>query len=536
MRLSVRIALILAISLVAVFSIHAHPGKIIGSIPIPCTTPTGLTFDGTNLWVADRLTDTLYAVNPENGEVNLKLPASGFIPRGLAFDGSYLWAIDAENGTISQTDPESGITINMFDAPTRSPQGLTWDGQYLWISDDREEALCQISPEDGTTIKRFRAPMDYSTGLTFWNGYLWCGDRKEDRIYLIDPYHEGEALFSIDAPGKHVRGLATDGEFLFCVDYQDDLIYKLIIEDDEPIQVSDSHNLDLLLTHEFRNYGPGSIPELNVYIAIPDNMANQKILSEPKFSLPYKVVKDRWEQPTALFVLEKPAPAKRYFISMNVTAELSKTRHFVFPHKVESLDKIPSKISKTYLVDEEKYRINDPLIVKAAQEAIDEETNPYWQMRNIHRYIRERLHYELSGGWNVAPRVLSRGNGSCSEYTFLFISMCRSVGIPARYVGAVVIRGDEASADEVFHRWSQVYLPGYGWVHIDPQGGDKDKPGQVAGSIGVISERFLITTVGGGNSDLLAWNYNYNAKWTAKGPVKVYSETVGEWSPAKVEE
>ena len=55
------------------------------------------------------------------------------------------------------------------------------------------------------------------------------------------------------------------------------------------------------------------------------------------------------------------------------------------------------------------------------------------------------MYYERSGGWNTAPIVLERGNGSCSEYTFVFISMCRAAGVPARYVGSVVERGESAS-------------------------------------------------------------------------------------------
>jgi NADH-quinone oxidoreductase subunit E len=66
-------------------------------------------------------------------------------------------------------------------------------------------------------------------------------------------------------------------------------------------------------------------------------------------------------------------------------------------------------------------------------------------VRRIARYIQARMTYELSGGWNVAPTVLERGTGSCSEYTFLMIAMCRAAGVPARYVGSIVVRGDDAS-------------------------------------------------------------------------------------------
>jgi hypothetical protein len=152
-------------------------------------------------------------------------------------------------------------------------------------------------------------------------------------------------------------------------------------------------------------------------------------------------------------------------------------------------------------------------------------------MRRIHRWVGERLEYELVGGWNVAPAVVERGTGSCSEYTFVFIAMCRAAGLPARYAGAVMVRGDAASTDEVFHRWPEVYLPGYGWVPADAQAGDTPSPAAAADSIGRLQPRSLITTLGGGASDLLGWSYNHNESWVAAGPVKTHVEAVGEWSP-----
>lgn len=143
------------------------------------------------------------------------------------------------------------------------------------------------------------------------------------------------------------------------------------------------------------------------------------------------------------------------------------------------------------------------------------------------------MYYELSGGWNTAPTVLTRGNGSCSEYSFVFISMCRSAGIPAKYVGSVVVRGDDASIDDVFHRWVEIYLPGYGWLPVDPSGGDKPSPRDQARCFGSLSNRFLITTDSGGNSKTLGWYYNTNEFIITQPDTKYEVETFAEWEPIK---
>ncbi len=131
----------------------------------------------------------------------------------------------------------------------------------------------------------------------------------------------------------------------------------------------------------------------------------------------------------------------------------------------------------------------------------------------------------------MAPFVLQRGTGSCSEYTFSFIALCRAAGIPARYVGAIVVRGDDASIDDVFHRWPEVYLPPYGWIPIDPQGGDKDLARDRILNIGHLSNRFLITTQGGGDSEYLGWYYNTYETYQTDPQIEVSIETFGDWQP-----
>lgn len=509
----------------------AAPGDVVSALPTPGPAPTGLAFDGQRLWVADRTTDSLYAIDPASGRVVRTLAAPGFITLGLAWDGKHLWCVDGEERRINCLNTETGVTVKTIDAPTARPTGLCWDGAYLWLADESDDVLCRLSPADGTTIRTFPAPSGAATGLAWWNGYVWCSDRRDDRIYLFDPEH-GEVVFEMPAPGLHVRDLTSDGEYLWCADYQSDSLFKLIIDDNEPLRTSNPKALRLGLEYEFRNYGPGTVPDLNVYIAVPTALISQRLLHAPRFTpQPTAYITDQWEQPVAHFHFTDTTATRWLRIRMDAAVELSDERRYIYPHKVGKLADIPDAVRKPYLIDAEKYRITDPIIQTAVKEAVGQETNPYWMMRAIHKYIRDRLHYELAGGWNVAPQVLERGNGSCSEYTFVFIAMCRAAGIPARYVGSVVVRGDDASTDDVFHRWSQVYLPGYGWIHVDPQGGDKPGPADVAASIGTVDNRFLITTAGGGGSDYLDWGYNYNVQWQSRGPVKVYSEAAGEWSP-----
>lgn len=212
-----------------------------------------------------------------------------------------------------------------------------------------------------------------------------------------------------------------------------------------------------------------------------------------------------------------------------MTANLFESHYYVYPDRVEK--QIPQDIRKRYLADGAAFDITNPAIIQAAAEAVGNETNPYWKARRIYNWIINRLSYDLAGGWSKAPEVLARGTGSCTEYSYLFIAMCRASGIPARYTGAVTMRGDKAYEDKIFHRWAEIYLAPYGWIPVDASGGDSPSPETRAMMFGNVGNNYLITTTGAG-SDVIGWEYNSGARWKSTSAVKVNSDSVGEWSPA----
>jgi transglutaminase-like putative cysteine protease len=524
------VLLLLILLIIPEANIFAYTGEVdtFFSTPGPC--PTGLTFCGKYLWVVDRKTDSLYAIRPEDGTVHKSLPAPGYQPVGLAWDGKYLWCLDNEENLIFKIDPQTGTALKTISAPSSSPRDLAWDGKFLWVADNRAKEIYKISTEDGTTIITLPAPSSYAEGLAYDGKYLWVSDRITNRIYMVTP-DKGEVILFFDAPAPYARGLAWDGKYLWNVDYQTDKLYKIKIGDEDKLRCTDEKIEFLEYTNQVRNYGPGTLEELDIYLAVPQDLDNQKVISIEYEPEPTDILTDKWGQKVAHYHYTGVKSTEFKTASMKAKAKLSHTRYFIFPERVGSLKDIPTEIKKKYLVDDTKFSISDPYIQKSAAEAVGDEKNPYWIARRIYRYIQEKMYYELAGGWNIAPTVLKRGSGSCSEYSFVYIALCRAAGLPARYAGSVAIRGDDASTDDVFHRWCEVYLPNYGWIPVDPSGGDQPSPEAQAAYFGNLANRYLITTVGGGGSEYLEWGYNSNETWTSSGKCKVYAEHIGEWSP-----
>ena len=512
-------------------SVLATPGDTVRSIPAPYRCSQGLAFDGKQLWCVDRLTDQIYAVNPASGAIADSIPTPGYIPRGLAFDGKLLWVADAEEPRLFAINPVTRIVERTIPCPVANPTGMAWDGKRLWIGGEGYDKIDLISTDDGTTIVSIPSPTSHTNGMTYDGTYLWVSDRFADRIFMVTP-QRGDVVLSLAAPGPHSWGLAWDGKNLWNVDYQTDRIYQLVLDDGVPYARTKEKAEMVDFLHQVRNFGPDTVKTLDVYMAIPESSAGQDLQGKPEFDPQVTdVLTDKWGQKVAHFRFTDLGPDKFTNVRMTVATKMYETRYFVFPDKVGKLADIPKDIRDKYLVDDTKFDIGSTTIRTAVQEAVGLETNPYWIARRIQQYCVDKLTYELAGGWNVAPAILERGTGSCSEYTFVYISMCRAAGLPARYAGAIVVRNDDASYDDVFHRWVEVYLPGYGWVPVDPSRGDSKWPADVAGSFGYLNNGCLITTVGGGGSEYMEWGYNGNERWTSQGRCKVVVENIGEWTP-----
>ncbi|MBN2104531.1 transglutaminase [bacterium] len=514
--------------------INAHPGKVVRGFPAPGKFCTGMCFDGKALWISDYQTDMIYRINPESGAIISQISSPGFWPMDLAWDGEYLWNVDKKQKLIFKIDPEDGTILRTLEALCGNPEGLAWDGKSLWVSEAKKNGIMKIDMNDGTAVHKLDGAAKSVNGLTFDGSYIWSSDRKQDEIYMIDP-KTGEVIIILDAPGSYSRGLAWDGRYLWNVDSQSDSVYQMIRQDREIYRLSHSRKARVTLTHQVKVYGQGILKQMNAFIAIPWEMPQQRILHVHFSPDEHSEKMDRWHQSMAVFQYQNIPSNTTVQSVMIVNAEIFAIRYYIFPDEVGSLKSIPKDIRQLYTSNGSKYLIDDPYIQNLAKDIVGDEQNPYWMARKIFDYVRNHMEYELEGGWNVAPVVLKRGTGSCSEYTISFIALARAAGLPSRYVGSIVVRGDDASLDDLFHRWPEVYLPNYGWVPIDPQGGDKSLARDRANSIGNLSNRFLITTQGGGDSEYLGWYYNYNTIYETEPQVMVNIETFGEWEPVKEE-
>lgn len=115
---------------------------------------------------------------------------------------------------------------------------------------------------------------------------------------------------------------------------------------------------------------------------------------------------------------------------------------------------------------------DDKDIIKLASGLIEGEDDLYKVVFKLGDWTKTNIEYDLStlteSISQPASWVLNNKQGVCDELTNLFIAMCRSLEIPAKFISGVSYsNADEFGEGFGAHGWAEVYFPGYGWVPFD---------------------------------------------------------------------
>ncbi len=93
--------------------------------------------------------------------------------------------------------------------------------------------------------------------------------------------------------------------------------------------------------------------------------------------------------------------------------------------------------------------------------------------------LNEALHHSLAyerrdeGAAYAADETLRLGRGSCRDFAVLLAEIARSLGLAARLASGYLCEFGTAEkfAEGSLHAWTEIYLPGAGWVGFDPTNG-----------------------------------------------------------------
>ncbi len=101
------------------------------------------------------------------------------------------------------------------------------------------------------------------------------------------------------------------------------------------------------------------------------------------------------------------------------------------------------------------------------------ETVPF--LTALNRLVYSKIYYirREEPGIQSSRTTLTLGSGACRDYAVLFVELCRTLGLAARFVSGYLYSeaGDDHRSHGAMHAWAEIYLPGAGWKGLDPTHG-----------------------------------------------------------------
>lgn len=115
-----------------------------------------------------------------------------------------------------------------------------------------------------------------------------------------------------------------------------------------------------------------------------------------------------------------------------------------------------------------------PMFKNIAKEAVKGKTGTLEKAKGVYDWVVENTFRDpnVKGcGLGVPTRTLMdlKGGGKCADLSTVFVTVARAAGIPARDVyGLRLGSPKDGNVTSGFHCWAEFYLPGTGWVMVDP--------------------------------------------------------------------
>lgn len=172
--------------------------------------------------------------------------------------------------------------------------------------------------------------------------------------------------------------------------------------------------------------------------------------------------------------LDFPEPVTACVLDVELLAELTPVNPFDFlvdpgaaEHPFDYPEQLAGELAPYLLIPTTGNHVT------AWLEQLDHEPAPVTQrLMTLAQQLSQTVTITHNAGHRIDPdAVLAQGTGSPLELAWLLTLALRSLNLASRVVSGYRITGTAGDYHGELHAWSEVYLPGAGWLGIDPATG-----------------------------------------------------------------
>jgi len=95
------------------------------------------------------------------------------------------------------------------------------------------------------------------------------------------------------------------------------------------------------------------------------------------------------------------------------------------------------------------------------------------QLHGLNETIYKEIRFDATATETstTAAEAFRHREGVCQDLSHIFLSCCRHLKVPARYVGGYMFRSDGHNEQYAGHAWTEAWVEGIGWIGFDPTHG-----------------------------------------------------------------
>ncbi|MCA9074763.1 MAG: transglutaminase family protein, partial [Planctomycetaceae bacterium] len=179
-------------------------------------------------------------------------------------------------------------------------------------------------------------------------------------------------------------------------------------------------------------------------------------------------------------------PTQELRVEIDLIAELTVINPFDF-FVAEYAEKFPFPYEDSLAKDLQPFLECEPLGPKLAAYLESLDLTPRKTIDflvDINQQLERDIDYliRMEPGVQSCEETLTKKSGSCRDSAWLLVQICRNLGLAARFVSGYLIQltpdvksldgpsGPEEDFTDL-HAWTEVFVPGAGWVGLDPTSG-----------------------------------------------------------------